>query len=183
MVLPRSLSMRSYRGGMARTPRVKLVPPRLPASHVRRPQLETLLLEAENRRLASVVAGPGFGKSTLAASVAAERGWAWYLVDAADRSVVSFARGLADALEVPFDDAAFAGAGGKAGAEALATSLTATLEDPLDRDTVLVVDDVHELGRRGAGAFLLESLVRQAPPELHFVLCSREEPPFAVERL
>src|SRR5215217_7162621 len=107
MVLLRSLSMRSYRGGMARTPRVKLVPPRLPASHVRRPQLETLLLEAENRRLASV---------------AAERGWAWYLVDAADRSVVSFARGLADALEVPFDDAAFAGAGGKAGAEALATS-------------------------------------------------------------
>src|SRR5215217_4686589 len=107
MLLPRSLSMRSYRGGMARTPRVKLVPPRLPASHVRRRRLETLLTEAESRRLTSIVAGPGFGKSTLAASVAAERGWAWYLVDGADQSVVAFARGLAEALELPVEDDVF----------------------------------------------------------------------------
>src|SRR5829696_4298539 len=60
---------------IVKTPRVKLTPPRLPASHVRRPALERLLDEAERRRLTSIVAGPGFGKSTLAASVAAEHGW------------------------------------------------------------------------------------------------------------
>src|SRR5829696_10494890 len=141
MVLPRSLSMRSYRGGMARTPRVKLVPPRLPASHVRRPQLETLLLEAENRRLASVVAGPGFGKSTLAASVAAERGWHWYLVDGGDRSLTAFARGLADALELEVADDAFTGSEDGSRAAALATMLTQALEDETSSDQVLVLDD------------------------------------------
>lgn len=168
---------------MVRTPRVKLVPPRLPASHVPRPGLERLLEKTERRRLASIVAGPGFGKSTLAASVALKRGWAWYLVDGGDRSVASFARGLADALELPVDDDWSGGAGDKGRAETLAASLANALEDALERDTVLVVDDVHELRRGGAGALLLESLVRQAPPELHFVLCSREEPPFPIDRL
>src|SRR5215217_6144244 len=149
MLLPRSLSMRSYRGGMARTPRVKLVPPRLPASHVRRPRLETLLLEAENRRLTSIVAGPGFGKSTLAASVAADRGWAWYLIDGDDRSVASFARGLGDALALPLDENLFAGAGGRSRAQALAAILTEVLEQNIDAQRVLVLDDVHELGASG----------------------------------
>jgi ATP/maltotriose-dependent transcriptional regulator MalT/DNA-binding SARP family transcriptional activator len=168
---------------MARTPRVKLVPPRLPASHVRRPELETLLLEAENRRLTSIVAGPGFGKSTLAASVAAGRGWAWYLVDRGDRSVVAFARGVAEALGLPVDEGAFAGGGGRSRAVALATTIAELLERSVDEERVLVLDDVHELGTEGASAQLLESLVRQAPPELHLLLCSREEPPFAVDRL
>ena len=35
----------------------------------------------------------------------------------------------------------------------------------------------------GAGAQLLESLCREAPPNLHLVLASRWEPPFAVDRL
>jgi ATP/maltotriose-dependent transcriptional regulator MalT len=165
------------------THRVKLVPPRLPASHVRRPALEQLLEEAERRRLTSIVAGPGFGKSTLVASVAAERGWAWYLVDGADASLPAFARGLTDALGLDVSEEVFAGGGGRAGADALAAALVDALEKTVEEDLVLVVDDVHELGARSASVHLLESLVRQAPPELHFVLCSREQTPFAVERL
>ena len=46
-----------------------------------------------------------------------------------------------------------------------------------------MLDDVHELGAGGAAALLLESLVRQAPPELHLVLASRDEPPFPIDRL
>jgi DNA-binding SARP family transcriptional activator len=153
-----------------KTPRVKLVPPRLPASHVRRPALERLLDEAERRRLTSIVAGPGFGKSTLAASVAAERGWRWYLVDGGDRSAASFARGLADALGLELD---------ATGAE----TLVRALDEGLKEDRVLVIDDVHELGAEGPSVVLLENLARQGPPELHLVLCSRDEPPFPIERL
>ena len=47
-----------------KTPRVKLIPPRLPTSHVARPALERLLDEAERRRLTSIVAGPGVGPVT-----------------------------------------------------------------------------------------------------------------------
>jgi DNA-binding SARP family transcriptional activator len=153
-----------------KTPRVKLVPPRLPASHVRRPALERLLEEAERRRLTSIVAGPGFGKSTLAASVATERGWRWYLVDGGDRSAAFFARGLADTLGLELD---------ATGAETLVRALDAGLM----KDRVLVIDDVHELGAEGPSVVVLENLLRQGPPELHLVLCSRNEPPFPIERL
>jgi DNA-binding SARP family transcriptional activator/Tfp pilus assembly protein PilF len=166
-----------------KTPRVKLVPPRLPASHVRRPALERLLEEAERRRLTSIVAGPGFGKSTLTASVATERGWRWYLVDGGDRSVTSFARGLADALELQAGEEEFGGGEGTARAQDLAALLTKALEDTTEANRVVVIDDVQELGAEGASVLLLESLLRQAPPEVHFVLSSREEPPFRVQRL
>ena len=166
-----------------KTPRVKLAPPRLPASHVRRPALERLLDEAERRRLTSIVAGPGFGKSTLIASVATERGWHWYLVDSGDHSVNSFARGLADALEVEVGEDAFTGSEDSSRSEALAAVLTQALEEETASDQVLVLDDVHELGHEGVAAMLLERLVRQAPPELHLVLASRDEPPFPIDRL
>ena len=166
-----------------KTPRVKLAPPRLPASHVRRPALERLLDEAERRRLTSIVAGPGFGKSTLIASVATERGWHWYLVDSGDHSVNSFARGLADALEVEVGEDAFTGSEDSSRSEVLAAVLTQALEEETASDQVLVLDDVHELGHEGVAAMLLERLVRQAPPELHLVLASRDEPPFPIDRL
>ena len=166
-----------------RTPRVKLVPPRLPASHVARPALERLLDEAERRRLTSIVAGPGFGKSTLAASVALDRGWRWYLVDGGDRSLTSFARGLADALELEVEENAFTGTEESSRAEALAAVLTQALELETASDQILVLDDVHELGPDGPSVLLLEALVRQAPPELHLILASRDEPQFPVDRL
>ncbi len=165
-----------------KTPRVKLVPPRLPASHVHRPALERLLDEAERRRLTSIVAGPGFGKSTLAASVATERGWRWYLVDGGDRSLTSFTRGLADAFELEVAQNTLAGSEDSSRADALANVLAQRLEEETSSDQVIVLDDVHELGT-GAAARLLESLVRQAPPELHLVLASRDEPPFPIDRL
>lgn len=166
-----------------KTPRVKLVPPRLPASHVARPALERLLDEAERRRLTSVVAGPGFGKSTLVASLATERGWRWYLVDGGDRSLSSFARGLADALELDVEEDAFRGRDDGSRADALANVLTQRLDEETASDQVLVLDDVHELGPGSPSSLLLESLVRQAPPELHLVLASRDEPPFPIDRL
>ncbi len=61
--------------------------------------------------------------------------------------------------------------------------LTQALEEETKSDQVLVLDDVHELGTGGAAARLLESLVRQAPPELHLILVSRDEPPFPIDRL
>ena len=171
--------MRSYRAEDLRTPRVKLVPPRLPASHVRRPVLEQLLEEAERRRLTSIVAGPGFGKSTLAASVALERGWAWYRVDENDDSASVLGRGLGDALQLELAPELFSAAD----ADALATAIAQSLDEKLLDDRVLVVDDVHEIGHAQEATRMLETLVRQGPPELHLLLCSREVLPFPIERL
>ena len=167
-----------------KTPRVKLVPPRLPASHVRRPALERLLEEAERRRLTSIVAGPGFGKSTLTASVATERGWRWYLVDGGDRSVTSFARGLADALELDVGEEDFGGGEGTARAQDLAAVLTQALEDETtEANRCSSSTTSTSSAPRARASFCSRASLRQAPPEVHFVLSSRDEPPFRVQRL
>ena len=168
-----------------RTPKIKLQPPRRPEAYVWRPRLERLLDSANERRLTIVVAGPGYGKSTLVATKAVEHGWVWYGAHSDDASVHVFARGLRDALvaHVPaladgIPDEAFA-----AETEGLASSFTQALEDVLERDVVLVVDDVHELEQRSSSALFLEAVSRQSPAELHLVLATREEPPFPTERM
>src|SRR5689334_15159343 len=60
----------------------KLLPPTDPIGTLARPELEARLLEGTERRLTIVVGGAGFGKSTLAARVAAARPTAWYTLDA-----------------------------------------------------------------------------------------------------
>ena len=56
--------------------------------------LERRLLEGTERRLTIVVGGAGFGKSTLAARVAAARPTAWYTLDASDRHIGALAAGV-----------------------------------------------------------------------------------------
>ena len=47
-----------------------------------------------------VVGGAGFGKSTLAARMAATRPTAWYTLDASDRTIGGLAAGIAASLRV-----------------------------------------------------------------------------------
>jgi DNA-binding SARP family transcriptional activator len=176
------------------TPRAKLEPPGPPGTYVARLALEERLDEALARRVTSVVAGPGFGKSTLVAAWAGRVGAAWYTADPSDRSLTTFARGLDQALRssLPGLSASFASAvGGSMGlardeaeqAEPLAALLLQGLEEEVEGGLALVIDDLHELPRAGASARFVAALARQAPPSLHLVLCGRMEPPFRLERL
>ena len=58
------------------------------------------ILEGTERRLAIVAGGAGFGKSTLAARVAAARPTAWYTLDASDRHVGALAAGILASLRL-----------------------------------------------------------------------------------
>lgn len=175
----------------------KLVPPAIAPPALARAQLEARLDEGVARRLTIVVAGAGFGKSALLGAWAGRRRRSvWYAVTAEDRQLASLARGLFGALRLrvpalpPDLVTAIAGPQGPDAdhdepgrPDAYAALLCAALQDRLERDLVLILDDVHELGTDGAPVRLLESLVRQAPPALHLLLASRAEPPFAIERL
>lgn len=170
-----------------RTPKTKRVAPALPPWYVRRPALEQLLKGAANVRLTSVVAGAGFGKTTHLAACAVDNGWAWYTVDRRDAAPVVLYRGLTAALQEQLPalaDVPMSAGGGSelSAADSLAAALAEALEPLLEDDVVLVVDDVHELEDR-PGVRLLEGLARYAPPQLHLVLSSRAELPFAVSRL
>jgi DNA-binding SARP family transcriptional activator len=175
-------------------PRARSTPPELPSAYVARPALEARLDEALARRVTSVIAGPGFGKSTLISAWAGGVEAAWYTADSRDRSLTRFASGLDDVLRAPLphwsDSFRTAVRGlmavlGEEGeqAEPLAELLLRRLDDALRTDLALVIDDVQELPRTGPSARFLGALVRQAPPLLHLVLSGRTEPPFKLERL
>jgi DNA-binding SARP family transcriptional activator len=176
------------------TPRAKLHPPEPPGTYIARVALEERLDEALARRVTTVVAGPGFGKSTLVAAWAGRVGAAWYTADPSDRSLTTFVRGLDQALRssLPGLSASFTSSvSGSMGlardeadqAEPLAALLLQSLEEELDAGLALVIDDLHELPRTGASARFVAALARQAPSLLHLVLCGRTEPPFRLERL
>jgi ATP/maltotriose-dependent transcriptional regulator MalT/DNA-binding SARP family transcriptional activator len=175
---------------------VKLAPPRDPNGTLDRPDLEARLAAGTDRRLTTIVAGAGFGKSTLASRVARRRNAAWYTVDAADRHLGTFAAGVVAALRRlvpglpedlatpiatavdPRDDAEAQHRG-----QAAATLVADALQDTTDDELLLVLDDCHEIdGATGSWRFV-EALVRFAPDNLQVLLVSRNDPPFGVERL
>jgi ATP/maltotriose-dependent transcriptional regulator MalT/DNA-binding SARP family transcriptional activator len=178
------------------TLRSKILPPALGPATLPRAHLQARLQDAPRRRLTTIVAGAGFGKSTLLAEWAAGQEVAWYTLGAEDAALARLGRGLLDALRLcipslPTDLAAAPGIarGPEAGADALtradafAASLSETLQEHLGRPLGLVLDDVHELPPDGPAARVLEALCRQSPPGLYIVLASRAEVPFSIDRL
>lgn len=184
------------RFGIQDVPEVKLIPPPSPGVLLPRRDLEERLDAAVERRLVAVVGGAGFGKTTALTSWARQARPAWYSLDADDADPTTLARGLFHALRlrVPemVPDVSLTGDApqgpeadqvGQSRAVAYAAFLAAALHERLQGHLVLVLDDVHEIGRSGPAARLVEALCRQAPANLAIVLASRAEPPFPVERL
>ena len=190
---------RASRGDVARAGggrSAKLLPPADPVGTLARPVLEQNLLAGTQRRLTIVLGGAGFGKSTLAARVAAARPTAWYTLDPSDRHMGSLAAGVSASLRLPLpsipeetsaavessieptDDAAI-----MARASAAAALVTDAIQAALDDDLVLVLDDLHVLAGATGSLRFVEALVRLAPAGLHVVVTSRAEVPFAIERL
>jgi ATP/maltotriose-dependent transcriptional regulator MalT len=178
----------------SRTPASKILPPALPAGWVDRPELLRRLDDVGARRLVTVVAGAGFGKSTLLTAWVARVHAAWYSLQPVDASLPNFLRGLVDALRLRLPNlpdelgtvlASSLGPDAEdlAPADGFAAALGQALELQLSSDLVLVLDDVHELPTGGPSARLVEGLARHAPARFHLVLSSRAEPPFPIQRL
>ena len=175
--------------------------PLLPSWTLARPRLEERLDVGAGRRLTAIVAGAGYGKSTLVARWADARAdTTWYSLDSIDRSVSYLVRGVVTALEpfiggAPADLRAVIAAGTPpagdgepapaepARAEAVADLLCELLAERLRADCVLVVDDLQEIAPSSQAIRFIESLLRGAPPSLHVMLISRRSMPFGTERL
>ncbi len=179
---------------MRSTPAAKVIAPSIPNVFLRRERLLEELGEALRRRLTTVVAGAGFGKSTLLADWASGVPYTWYTMDRGDATIGTCARGFVDALRLVIpslpDEMTRAVEGplgpeveDRSRADAVAALLCEALQQQLSFDAVLVLDDVHEIGRTSPSARLVEGVVRHAPRNLHIVLSSRVDPPFPVERL
>ena len=175
---------------------VKLRPPAAPVPLLRRERLLSVLDAARDKRLTTIVAGAGFGKSTLLAAWAADINCAWYSASPDDASLAAFARGVADALRLrapalPADAAAAVSATAGPGAQqddptrarGFVATICDALQSTLRRDLVLVLEDVHEIDGAPGAMHVVEALCRQAPERLHLVVTTRSELPFPIERL
>lgn len=182
----------SAMAGVATRARRPLVSP----SALERPGLETILATASaERRLTLVVAGAGFGKTTLLARLAAARGAAWYTCDGSDRDPGVLAAGIAAAIReaVPefrsdLDELARGPVpGGEVEARERAVGTAHRLVDEIESssvtDLLLILDDAHQLADGSAAWQFLETVVRVAPPSVHLVIGSRVEPAFSAERM
>jgi ATP/maltotriose-dependent transcriptional regulator MalT len=57
------------------------------------------------------------------------------------------------------------------------------LRNRLNKDLVLVLDDLHGLPPDSDAAGIVETLCQRAPDRLHLILISRHELPFSLQRL
>jgi ATP/maltotriose-dependent transcriptional regulator MalT/two-component SAPR family response regulator len=142
-----------------------------------------------------VIAGAGFGKTTLLAKLAETRPAAWYTVDETDGDPGALAAGIAGAIravvpefrsdleELARGPAPVAEVESLERAAGAAHRLVDEIEASLSADLVLVLDDAHLLSESAPAWYLVETLVRVAPQHLHVVIGSRTEPPFSVERM
>ena len=139
-----------------------------------RSRLLELAGERWTRRVVTLVAGPGFGKSVLLAQLSGENRLAPRGTELAiactgsDGSPTAFLGRLAEAL-----DAAVGGTDRTAPAPIGPGALLSELARRWPLGVCLVVDDAHHVTATQEGARLLAQLVTEAPPPVHFVLATR----------
>jgi DNA-binding SARP family transcriptional activator len=150
-------------------------PPDPGATALLRQRLLTTLLGRFERRLLTVVAPAGFGKTTLLAQAVGENALlprgidVWLSCEPADADGPSLLAGIAEALG--------------AGPQAEVDNVVAAVWSRSPLPVALVLDDVHEVPAGSPGAKLLDELVEALPENGHMVLAGRVEPPVRTGRL
>lgn len=157
---------------------------------VHRPQLIERLnqgLELEHK-LTLVSAPAGFGKTTLLSEWVdtLDLSVAWLSLDAADDDPGRFFAYIIAALQRIDEDLGreligAMHAGQIPPAYIVSTTLINDILKLVDR-FLLIIDDVHLIEDRFI-LQVLEQLVTNLPPQLHLVLCTREDPPLPLARL
>jgi LuxR family transcriptional regulator, maltose regulon positive regulatory protein len=165
----------------------KLRPPVLRPRAVGRPRLIDLLAPGKLCPVVSVVAPPGFGKTTLLAQWAehGDRAFAWMSVEEPDNDPKVLLSYIAEALNTvaPIGDEVFAALAspGSSVAGTVVPRLAAAFA-AMPAPAVLVLDDVHVLHDRQCRA-ALSALAEHVPPGSHLVLAGRAQPPLRLARL
>ncbi|HEV8562737.1 MAG TPA: BTAD domain-containing putative transcriptional regulator [Actinophytocola sp.] len=151
---------------------------------VPRPRLVARLEKRWERPVTLVVAGPGFGKTTVLAQAVrahllAPRGIdAWVTCEAGHEDPIHLARTLLAAV--------LAGCGPSRGRGCRAEPGARDVVDALIRraplEVCLLLDDVHEIPVGSAGAALLGEIAMALPATAHLVLSGREAPELPLAR-
>jgi DNA-binding SARP family transcriptional activator len=149
-------------------------PPAHPSPVIERERLLALTARRWSARVVSIVAGPGFGKTTLLAAAWAQpvplgARQVWLTCEPTDIDADHLEAAINEVLELP------------PGADLRAVLDAVWAERP--GQVCLVFDDVHEIPTASPGAALLEQLLRELPANAHVVLAARDRSTVPLARL
>lgn len=151
----------------------RLLPPRPPPGRVPRPRLAARVADGLEGRVVALVAGAGYGKTTLLVECLEGGRLPWVWVSCDPRLEVPerlFAHLLA-ALGRRFPGVG-AGLPPPGDPEERVTALANELLETVPDEFVIALDDVHALGD-GAAAVMVRQLMSDLPANVHFAVASR----------
>ncbi len=169
----------------------KMMPPRIPAGCVQRPELLRRLDERRPRHVTLVIAPAGFGKTTLLAAwseaqVRKKRPVAWLSLDGEDDDPQQLGAYLVAALSRASKDIAWQAQQllDNDAHTPVRTIISVLLNGiaAYGRDVFLVLDDVDRLSAKPVLA-IVSRLLRYAPDNLHVLLGARGEPALSLSGL
>ena len=174
-----------------RTLKSRLLPPQT-SDTIKRERLLFLLASIPKRRLATVVAGAGYGKTTAVAQMNAHLNvtTVWYRPDESDRDFVTFLSYLLAGIRQHFPEIGAEtakrldkGKNLSKERESVLTTFLSEIEEVVEEEFLIVLDDYHTVQDsqeiRKAVAFLL----KHATPNVHFILISRANLDLPLSRL
>lgn len=172
----------------------KLLPPTVPASHVRRSRLIERLKAGQDPRikLTLVSAGPGYGKSTLVADYVAETGapHCWlnlepqdadpstflsYVIGGAYRNWPGEASRALELLHTAPNPAAIL--------PSLMGLFAEELSERVGEQFLLVLDDFHAVQHAEPVVAAVDALIAYLPEAVQLIVVSRNHPPFKLPQL
>ena len=168
----------------------KIQPPALSANVIKRDRLVDRLRNNLVMSASFVCAGPGWGKTTLAAEFLSSISipGVWYDVDAADADIAVFFSYLVAAIRRAIPtfgqstlDLLTSGIGSTS--DQLADLFLYELAEAADQEFVIVLDNLHHLFVTDWCASVIHRILQLLPNNLHFVLLARTAPGFTFSRL
>jgi ATP/maltotriose-dependent transcriptional regulator MalT/two-component SAPR family response regulator len=151
---------------------------------VARRRLNDLLLRQVDRRVQSLSAPAGYGKTTLLIDFATELEVpvCWYSLDVADQDSSLLIEGIVNSIRVNFpgfgqatlNRLALTGDPSQS-SRALAGTLTGEINETIPDFLVLVLDDFHNVQDSAPSKDLLNLIIERAPENLHVVISGRTD--------
>ncbi len=159
---------------------------------IARERLDSVLEEIPCKKLTTVVAGAGYGKTTLVAQAVRNSKWTsvWYRLGETDRDLVIFlsyliagVRKITPSFGEKTLQRLTTVRNPKTECLELATLLIGELEKAISHDLYIVLEDVHCIQESREINQALDFLVENLPPNLHLIVISRLEPELSLSRL
>lgn len=169
--------------------------PDLSSNLIKRPRLIERLRSNLSLSASFICAGPGWGKTTLAADFlnTADAPAVWYDVDPSDSDIAVFIRYLVRAIQQAAPDFGHStldlvssggvSSGGGPRFDQLADLFLYELSEAVDHELIVVLDNIHHTFSADWSAPVLYRILQLLPKNVHFILLARVAPPFTFSRM